>query len=89
MIVSAVVRIYTKSDKMYEIPCHRHADAFYIVSQFLNQEEVDKTRTEQGFLTHDDTFMNRIEAMQEAIKCGQLPPGADAHCKELYSEDLW
>ena len=89
MIVSAVVRIYTKSDKMYEIPCHRHADAFYIVSQFLDQEEIDKTRTEQGFLTQDDTFMNRIDAMQETIRCGQLPPGADAHCKELYSEDLW
>lgn len=104
MIARACVRIYTKkithSNKdggfvieqkpiCYEIPCHRHADAFYIVSQFLKRGEIDKSRTEQGFLTHDGTFLNRYDAMQHAIACGQLPPDADKECKELYSEDLW
>jgi hypothetical protein len=74
---------------MYDIPCHRHADAFYIISQFLGADEIDKTRTEQGFLTHDGTFLNRYDAMNEAIKCNQLPPEAKTACAELYSEDLW
>lgn len=95
MIVSACVRFYTKptnktssvESTMYDIPCHRHADAFYIISQFMDASEIDKSRTEQGFLTHEDQFLNRYDAMQHAIACGQLiPPNSD---KELYSEDLW
>jgi hypothetical protein len=95
MIVSACVRFYTKpvnktdtiESAMYDIPCHRHADAFYIISQFVDASKIDKSRTEQGFLTHEDQFLNRYDAMQHAIACGQLiPPDAD---KELYSEDLW
>lgn len=104
MIAKACVRFYThkrvQSNKdgdfvveqkpiCYEIPCHRHGDAFYIISQFLGYNELDKSRTEQGFLTHEEEFLDRYDAMQHAIACGQLPLGADKECKELYSEDLW
>ena len=102
MIASACVRFYTKEynktpwddstkvpSKMYDIPCHRHADAFYIISQFLSADEIDKNRTEQGFLTQDGTYLNRFQAMDEAIKCGQLPPSAKEEWPELFSEDLW
>ena len=102
MITSACVRFHTKEynktpwanstkvpSTMFDIPCHRHADAFYIISQFLDAGEIDKEKTEQGFLTHDGTFLNRHDAMDEAIKCGQLPPEAKEQCAELYSEDLW
>ena len=101
MIVSACVRFHTYpinktpwipaglTSTMYDIPCHRHADAFYIISQFLDSSEIDKDKTEQGFLTHDGTFLNRYDAMDEAIKCNQLPPFAKNECAELYSEDLW
>ena len=89
MIANAVVKFYTHSNQEYTIPCHRHGDAFYIISQFVEHQEIDKKRTWQGFETHNGQFLNREEAMQDAIQCGQLPPGADAHGKELYSEDLW
>ena len=92
MIASACVIIHTKEEygnREITIPCHRHADAFYIISQLLDRDEIDKPRTEQGFLTHDDRFLNRYDAMQEAIRCGQVPFGADKLCAELYSEDLW
>lgn len=102
MIASACVRFYTKEynkipwddsskvpSKMYDIPCHRHCDAFYIISQFVARDEIDKTKTEQGFLTEADEFLTRCDAMDEAIKCGQLPPEAKERCAELYSEDLW
>lgn len=102
MIASACVRFHTKEynktpwanstkvpSTMFDIPCHRHADAFYIISQFLDAGEIDKEKTEQGFLTHDGTFLNRYDAMDEAIKCGQLSPEVKEQCAELYSEDLW
>jgi hypothetical protein len=92
MIASACVIIHTKEeygDREITIPCHRHADAFYIISQFLGYKEVDKSRTEQGFLTHDGTFLNRYDAMQHAIACGQMLPEDAERCAELYSEDLW
>lgn len=94
MIASACVRFFTKAGdpikrKMYDIPCHRHADAFYIISQFLDADEIDKNLTKQGFLTHDGTFLNRYDAMDEAIKCNQLQPEAKEGYPELFSEDLW
>lgn len=94
MIVCACVKFYTKEysstpSRMYNIPCHRHADAFYVISQFLESDEIDKPRTEQGFLTQDNTFLDRYAAMDEVIKCHQLPPEAKEKCAELYSEDLW
>ena len=92
MIASACVIIYTKEeygDRAITIPCHRHADAFYIISQLLDHDEIDKPRTEQGFFTHDGTFLNRYDAMDEAIKCGQMTEEDKMRCVELYSEDLW
>ena len=93
MITSAVVIFHTKeiySDRTIEIPCHRHGDAFYIISQLLDAEELDKTRTEQGFLNDEGKFLDRYRAMDEAIACGQLPiTYCDAEPRELYSEDLW
>ena len=94
MIASACVRFHTLPDSkfmgtIFDIPCHRHSDAFYIVSQFVDVSEIDKEKTEQGFLDQHYSFMDRYDAMQHAIACGQLPLGADKECKELYSEDLW
>ena len=94
MIASAYVIFHTIPDSKFmgtefDIPCHRHGDAFYIISQFVRASEIDKTKTEQGFMTHDGRFLDRYEAMKHAIACGQLPPDADMQCKELYSEDLW
>ena len=85
MITSAVVWITTKDNRRFEIPCHRHADAFYIVSQFCSADEIDKTKTQQGFLDHNGQFLNRVEARHHAFACGQVedPLGL------LYTEDLW
>ena len=99
MITHACVKFYTKPQsydtgvvpsKCYTIPCHRHGDAFRIIAQFLDPDEIDKTKTEQGFLTHDGTFLNRYSAYLHAAECGQMPV-APTLCSypELYSEDLW
>ena len=83
MIVSAVVKFTTKDDKEFDIPCHRHADAFYIINQFLPYSEV--IDNEQGFLDDEWNFYDRVAACEHAYQCHQV----DFHNKELFSEDLW
>lgn len=80
MIVSAAVRFVTKDDKQFDIPCHRHADAFYIISQFLAPDEIDHDKTQQGFLNEDWAFYDRLSAYQ----CHQVK----FHNQKLFSEDL-
>lgn len=90
MISKACVNIYTKDGRKYEIPCHRHNDAFYIISQFLRLDEIDKIKTEQGFLNSKGEFLDRHDAYEEALKCNQIKQNnAHAVSKLLYSEDLW
>lgn len=36
MIIKACVIFHTVDGKIYEIPCHRHGDAYYIIKQFVN-----------------------------------------------------
>lgn len=85
MIVSAVVVFETKDGQEYRIPCHRHADAFYIVSQFLRSDQIDKKKTAEGFLDEDWEFYDRYDACEHAYECHQI----NFHHKPLYSEDLW
>ena len=59
-----------------------------IISEYITaQTETKDNRF--GPHSHDGTFLNRYDAMDEAIKCNQLPPFAKNECAELYSEDLW
>lgn len=85
MITSAAVLFVAKDGRHFDIPCHRHSDAFYIVSQFLKNDELDKEKTQQGFLDHNGKFLNRIEARKHAFMCGQTTELNGP----LYSEDLW
>jgi len=51
---------------------------------------IDTTKvppTEQGFLTDEGQFVNRVEAFYVAWKAGQFLKNADG--PELFSEDLW
>ena len=90
MITKACVIFFTKDGKKYEIPCHRHGDAFYIISQFLPSNEIDKTKTLQGFYDENENFIDRYDAYEIAERCGQINRQTDLlFCRELYSEDLW
>ena len=86
MIVSAVVKFVTKDGKHFDIPCHRHSDAFYIISQFLSSsDEIDRNKTQEGFLDEDWVFYDRLSACEHAYKCRQIK----FRNQELFSEDLW
>lgn len=44
-----------------------------------------KFNTVQGFLTHDNRFLNRVDAVAEALICNQIRESK----KELFSKDLY
>ena len=88
MITKACVIFFTKDNKKYEIPCHRHSDAFYIISQFIPANQINKEKTLEGFYNENEDFLDRYAAFEEAKRCSQLKE-VDPLSKKLYSEDLW
>lgn len=86
MIDKAAVEIMDyKQEKLIIIPCHRHSDAFEILHLF-GYKLSDYRVVEQGFLTDNNEFLNRVNAKWHAIDCGQIQ---DTEYPGLYSEDLW
>lgn len=92
MIVCAALLI--KDPVMGEdivLPCHRHADGFYLL-QYFGRSKTDVA--EQGFIDHRGAYLSRSEAFQHAIECGQLSATAryfklQRGETELFSEDLY
>lgn len=62
----------------------RHADCF---EQLYESWVYDKEKVEQGFYTDGGNFIDRYDAMDLALKNGQLAQPTEY--RELYSEDLW
>ena len=92
LITKACVITFDKAGKKYTIPCHRHSNAYWIISQFLSQDKIDKSRTQEGFLDEQDNFYNRYEAYNHAVLDGQIidiREVDDFRVCELFSEDLW
>lgn len=92
MITKACVIFRSKFEPNYDIiiPCHRHGDAFEIISYILRRRDIDYSRTEQGFLNENGEFLNRYEAYREAVRCCQIRDASPPKEKqELFSEDLW
>lgn len=94
MIICAAVKIIANNQAgSNEIVCgRRHGDCYRIIKHFsdfwLHSKKIE------GFLTHDDKFLTREEALQHAFQCGQLSQTArwtieDQLREELESEDLW
>lgn len=93
MIVSAAVKFILDD---YEgttvcIPVHRHKDYLTICEQLLGYEPVCVV---EGFLSDKGLFLDRREALDEAIRSGQIsaddPQGYDVILSgKLMSEDLW
>lgn len=86
IIVRAAVKVTLLNGSEHIIPCHRHCDAFQILSDFRLQR--DKGKDIQGFLNNNGDFLNRKDAMIEARKCGQIQEDT-INSNDLFSEDLW
>ena len=70
---------------------HRHSNCWELMAEL----EVPVTREEvEGFLNHKGEFLDRYDAFEHALFCGQLSDTtltSKNECKEraLYSEDLY
>lgn len=97
MIICAAIKIEQENKEPIIITGFRHSDCFEILYK-LNPELSIKVRKEnlytEGFLTNDNTFVNRREAFIIARQCGQLSTQAlyDKSIRGeniLWSEDLY
>lgn len=88
-IVAAAIKFYPEDSDYPQIVCgHRHCDCFEWI--FHHKIEYDKQTHIQGFLTEDNQFIDRYEAMDIALEEKQLlDPYIYKVGRPLYSEDLW
>lgn len=89
MIIAAACKILINDSEV--VLCGvRHGD-IYRQLQLMGFRPNDFKELEQGFVTHEDIFLNRKEALSHAIDCGQICSKLlhDNAFGELISEDLW
>lgn len=89
MIVKAAVQIKDlRQNTIWEIPCHRHSDTFYILKMMGYKKGIDYHEIDQGFLDENDKFYDRVSAWKHAWWHKQVKGNIDEPT-ELFSEDLW
>lgn len=71
---------------------HRHGDIIRTVVNLLGKRTVEKGEnsvgeTVQGFVTNENRFVDRSEAMKIARSANQII--SDTNFPELYSEDIY
>lgn len=88
MIIASAIKFYIREDSEYPIiwTGHRHSDIFE--DMYYHGIQYVKPTAIQGFITDDNRFLDRFEAREHAISCGQLYP-EETPFDALYSEDLW
>ena len=94
MIICAAVKVIMNNIAgTNEIICgHRHGDCYNIIHQ-LNSNW-SKSQMIEGFIDNNGEFLDRKEALEHAVKCGQLSATTrqfkdDRDEDELFSEDLY
>ena len=80
--------------KVVILPCRRHGYGFAFLREYGTPTDRLHKIVEQGFICTDGKYLNRQEAYEHALKCGQLSAStiwykADNEDTELYSEDLY
>jgi len=85
-IICAAVKI---NDEIFK--GHRHCHALEAMrdklSYTMNRQQMNVLNEEQGFITSENRFVDRVEAMLIAIEAGQVNISKSKEL--LYSEDLY
>ena len=97
MIVAAAIKFRFVETNEIAILCGvRHGDVFVQLKNMGFRPKVGYVELEQGFVTHENQFLNRYAAYKHAKECGQLPAMLikakevdEEGIPTLYSEDLW
>lgn len=82
------VAIMDRDGTIYSLPQPaRHHD---VIPMMVNEKGCQRPvlSSGQGFLTEDETFVNRVAAKRIATEAGQLLE-REAGLRELFSEDVW
>lgn len=88
-LVAAAIKFYPIDSEYPQIVCgKRHCNC--LEWMFKHKVEYDKQTHIQGFLTEDNQFVDRYEAMDIALEEEQLlNPDDYKPGKPLFSEDVW
>ena len=96
MILAAAIKYHIDKTNEDVVLCGcRHGDIFVQLKGLGFDARKGYKELEQGFIDHKGNFLNRKEALQHAIDCGQICEKiADAKTSgrdfpTLISEDLW
>lgn len=95
MLICAALLIQVEGlDHKTIIPCRRHEDGLQILQDLGYEPKTKYKILQQGFIDHDENFLDRIEAYNYAKVCGQLSAVTRWYKRgyneaELYSEDLY
>ena len=89
MIIAAACKIRINDNEV--ILCGVSHGDIYVQLKQMGFKPDDFEELEQGFVTHEDIFLNRKEALTHAIDCGQICSKLihDNAFGELISEELW
>lgn len=96
MIICAAVKIqnyYSDKENKDLIICgHRHGDCYEIIHNLMPKNV--NSQYIEGFIEHNNCFLDREQAFLHAVSCGQLSTTTrwykeDRSDRELYSEDLY
>ena len=87
-LIAAAIKYYPIDSKYPQIVCaERHCDCFEWM--FKHQVEYDRKSHQQGFLTSENQFVDRYEAMEIAHSSKQILEEDYQKGKPLFSEDIW
>lgn len=95
MIICAALKVEKYDDFFAEtiVPCFRHGNGYEILHNLCKNNKY-KGHVTEGFMTHDGKFLDRVDAFEHAMMCGQLSATGREYKREhkeneLYSEDLY
>lgn len=73
-------------DNQVSVALHPKSRHCWIIHHLANNGFPKPIKGEQGFLTSEGRFVDRVEGKEIAIKAGQI---TETKFNKLYSEDLW
>ena len=94
MILCAAIKVKVQrriGDEIIVMAGHRHMDIHYLLSTLKVPMIGDPV---EGFIDHEGNFLDRYDAFEHAVNCGQISRTTLDHKEthfevQLYSEDLY
>lgn len=93
ILCAAIKTTFTRDDEKVTvvIPGHRHVEVWGLMADLRIPREREEV---EGFIDHEGNFLDRYDAFEHAVMCGQVSRTTLDHKEErfevqLYSEDIY